>query len=103
MQDLPAALNWRFIRDFIRRVWLEVLLGHLFLFVTYMVLLPCGMLCFFIGAYFVMAMWMMAQAHLLFQVYHLYLQRGGERIPLATAVPPIRPEMTTGVPPSTVG
>jgi hypothetical protein len=102
-QDVRAAWNWRFIRDFVRRVWLEVLLGHLFLFVTYVVLIPLGMLCFIVGTYFVMAMWMMAQGHLLFQVYHLYLQRGGERIPLATAVPPIRPEMVAVVPPGKEG
>ena len=98
MQDLPAALNWHFIRDFIRRVWLEMLLGNLFLLVTYLVLLPIGVMFFFVGAYFVMAIWLMAQAHLLFQVYRLYLQRGGEKIPLVVAVPPVRPEMMGGGP-----
>lgn len=102
MQDLPAALNWRWIRDFLRRVWLDALLGHLFLYVTYLILIPFGFMCFFVGIYFILTMWMMAQAHLLYQLYHLYLQRGGEKIPLATAVPPMRPEMMGGGPPGGV-
>jgi hypothetical protein len=96
MQDLPAGFHFGFVRDFIRRVWLEMLLGELFLLVTSCILLPLGYAFFCVGVYAAAAVLFMAHGHLTFQIYQLYLLRGGEQIPLASAVPPVRPGMPRG-------
>ena len=96
MQEFGAAFDFGFVRDFIRRVWVDVLLGQVFLFTTYLVLLPLGLALCCVGIYPLMVLWLFAHTHLVFQLYELYLARGGQEIPLATNAPPVRPEMTGG-------
>jgi hypothetical protein len=89
-QEFGAAFDFGFIRDFIRRVWVEVLLGQLFLFIVYPILLGIGFALCCVGIYPALVLWMFAHTHLLFQLYELYLVRGGQEIPLPPQLPPVR-------------
>jgi hypothetical protein len=95
MQELPGALSFRFIKDFIRRVWLEVLLGQVFLLITYPIVFGVGAALCCVGIYPAVVVWFLANTHLMLQLYELYLIRGGEKIPLASGVPPVRPTTTS--------
>jgi hypothetical protein len=96
-QEFGAAFDFGFVKDFIRRVWLEVLLGQLFLIFAQFIVMFAGLALCCVGIYPAAAWGMLAHAHLEFQLYELYLQRGGTEIPLATNKPPVRPEVMGGV------
>lgn len=81
-QELGPALKFSFIKDFVGRVWREMLLGYLFLMAVSMVITPLGLLVFCVGVYIAMAWVWMAMAHLFHQYYEIYLARGGTAIPL---------------------
>jgi len=89
-QDLGQAFNFKFVKDFIRRTWLEMLLMFLFVSVTGLIVGMIGLLMFCIGIYPAAALVTLAQAHFYWQLYELYLSRGGEPIPLKQpkAIPP---------------
>lgn len=87
-QDFGMAFNFPWIKDFIRKVWLELLLATLFLMVTAIPLMFAGLLAFCIGMFATQAAVMLAQAHIQYQLYDLYLARGGEPILLKTPPPP---------------
>jgi hypothetical protein len=84
MQDFSQAFSRAFVMDFIKRVWLEVILLNLFVFATSLVLTLAGMLVFYFGAFAAAGLIAYAQIHLLHQIYELYLQRGGTPIPIKT-------------------
>ena len=69
-----------FARDFVKRMWKEELFVVLFMMVTGMALSLVGMCAFFVGFYFAVVAINMAFHHLLFQMYELYLKRGGSPI-----------------------
>jgi hypothetical protein len=71
-----------FVRDFLSRVWKELLLSLLFLIVTAPLLMLAGLLAFCVGVYAAAVVLMFAQLHFHYQLYELYLQRGGTPIPL---------------------
>jgi hypothetical protein len=89
---LPAGLHaglsrefnlgraWSFTKDFNKRVWKEVLLSLLFVMAVGVVAEIVGILLFCVGFFFTVAAVVMAQHHLMFQLYMLYLQRGGAPI-----------------------
>lgn len=87
-QDFGQAfkLGWAF--DFIKRVWFEMVLFQLFFMVTAMPLAMLGYMACIIGMYAAMALILLAQANMLYQLYNLYLARGGEPIPLKEPPPP---------------
>jgi hypothetical protein len=58
----------------------------LFLAVSSMVVMFLGMMAFCVGMYPAMAIVMLARAHAEYQLYELYLARGGEPIPLPATV-----------------
>jgi hypothetical protein len=93
MQDFAAAFDIRFAKDFASRVWKETIIAMLFLMVTSIPLALIGILACFVGVYAAQVLIVMAQAHLMFfQLYDLYLARGGEPIPLKpppAAAPPV--------------
>jgi hypothetical protein len=84
-QDFGLAFSWSFIRDFFRRVGVELILSLLFLIVTAPFLLLSGILLCFVGIYAAIVLIVFAQYHLQYQLYELYLQRGGTPIPLKAA------------------
>lgn len=71
---------WTFVKEFNKRVWKEILLSVLFLFGIGIAAEIVGLLLFCVGIYFTMAAVVMAQHHLMFQMYMLYLERGGAPI-----------------------
>lgn len=81
-QQFAEGFNLRFVRDFVSKMWAEILLGTLFLMVTYTGLVAIGMLFCFVGIYPAITLLFLAQAHLYYQLYSIYLARGGEVIPL---------------------
>jgi hypothetical protein len=81
-QDFGAAFSLEFIKDFVGKVWLELVLVQLFFIVTAPILGFMGLLACFIGTYPAAALIGFAHAYLLHQLYELYLKRGGTEIPL---------------------
>lgn len=81
-QDFAAAFRMAFFVDFIRRMWLDMLLASIFMMVTGLVVGIVGLLLCFIGVYPAATLVMLAQTHLHYQLYQLYLARGGEVIAL---------------------
>jgi hypothetical protein len=85
-QEFAAAfdLNWAF--DFVKKTWLELILANLFVQFTGMVLSMIGLLALCIGVYPATALMMMAHTYMQYQLYELYLSRGGR--PIAIKPPP---------------
>ena len=99
-QDLAIGLNFRWWGDFLRRTWLETTISTLFVLLTGALLTTLGTALLCIGSYLAWAWVTMASTHLAWQLYELYLARGGENVPLKprwTAPPPYRyPSMAPG-------
>ncbi|MBI1901977.1 MAG: DUF4013 domain-containing protein [Planctomycetia bacterium] len=81
-QDFAAALRWSYVRDFVGRVRKELILAVVFLYATAFVLEIAGLLVFIIGLYPVAVLITYAFYHLMYQLYLVYLERGGEPIPI---------------------
>ena len=84
-QDFAAAFDFGWISDFIRKMWVEVLLSTLFLIVVGIaaVVLTCGL-----GWFVVTPLVPFVQAHFWYQFYVLYLARGGSLVPVKKAAMP---------------
>lgn len=85
-QDFGLTFNFRWVADYLRKMWLEVLLVNVFASLSGIVLAVLGCALFCYGALVAGALMTLASAHLNWQLYELYLSRGGEPIPLKTAV-----------------
>jgi len=92
LQDFMPSFDLAFIKKFISLTWLEIILSVLFLFVASIVLMGIGFVAFCVGIYFAAALIYFSWAHLMKQLYKLYLSRGGEEIPLS-------PKLTDSAPP----
>ena len=86
-QDFGESLNVAFAKDFVGKMWKEMLLAGLFLIPVTIVAQIVGLILCFIGIYPAMAWLALVQGHLLWQLYEVYLSRGGEEIPLKAAAP----------------
>lgn len=75
--DFADAFSMEFYRGFMRRVGKEVVLAEVFLGVTSVPLWCLGILLCFIGMYPMWALIHYAHHHLGYQLYELYLERGG--------------------------
>jgi hypothetical protein len=75
-------------------MWVEMLLAGLFYMALGIIAVLLGVLARLICVYFATALMMMAQGHLLWQIYELYLQRGGTPVPLKPVDPPKPPVAT---------
>jgi hypothetical protein len=93
-QELKGAFAWSTTIDFLKKMWLELLLAGFFLVFTSIPIILLGELCCLIGVYPASALVLMAEHHLLFQLYELYLKRGGMAIPLKPAAPVAPPTVT---------
>lgn len=86
MQDFYGVFSLRYLFAFIRRVgWLSMLVALIEFAAGIGVLLlsiPLGCVAGAIGLIMAFALIQMASHHYLYQLYLLYLQRGGEPIPL---------------------
>jgi hypothetical protein len=91
-QDFASAFKLSWAIDFIKRTWVEMLLSVLFFLVTAPIVGLAGMLLCCVGVYPAQALVMLAHYHIWFQLYDLFLQRGGEPIPLKVAAPEPGPQ-----------
>jgi hypothetical protein len=87
--DFGQAFQMEWNKDFLRKTWLEMLLGFLFLWMASMVLGPIGLLAFCVGIFLVGPILLLARANLVFQIYTLYLSRGGTPIPIKMTAQPM--------------
>lgn len=82
-QDFGMTFNFPWIKDFLRKVGLQALLFNLFLMAVGLILMLAGYLACCFGvipvAFFLMGP---VLAHYHWQLYHMYLAKGGEPIPL---------------------
>jgi len=81
-QDFKSAFSLDFLRDFLDRVWPQLVLTWLFSIVSGLLVQMAGALVCCIGLYPAGAVVWFAQLHLWYQLYELYLERGGTPIPL---------------------
>jgi hypothetical protein len=95
-QDFGQAFKFDWIKDFLRKVWLPTLLMNLFLMVSGGMLAILGEMACFIGlfpAIFLLGGPVAGYAH--YQLYRLYLARGGEPIPFK----PLQLDPAVSIPP----
>jgi len=81
-QELAFASAWTFLCDFLKRVWQELLLAQLFLWISSIAVALVGLAACCIGVYPAGALILLASHHLQYQLYELYLERGGNPIPI---------------------
>jgi hypothetical protein len=75
--DFASAFSMDFYRDFLKRIGKEVVLSQLFLTVSSTLVFGLGALVCCVGIYPALALAMFARHHLDYQLYELYLERGG--------------------------
>ena len=82
MQNFPDAFSWTFISDFIGKMWMDMVVAFLFHAVMATLVVMVGLMLFCIGYLPAMVLALFAQWHLMYQLYEVYLSRGGQPIPL---------------------
>ncbi len=80
-QDFGSAFHLSFVKDFVRRTWMELVLGLLFIVILSPFLAIGGLLVFCIGYLFALSLLTLAFGFHIYQIYRLYLSRGGEMVP----------------------
>jgi hypothetical protein len=84
-QDLGKALDFQFVKNFVQLTWKELIIANLFFVAASIPLMLIGFLMCFVGIYLMIGVMLLAQAHLIdYQLYAIYLSRGGEPIPTKT-------------------
>jgi hypothetical protein len=81
-RDFATGFSFAFVKDFVGRVRKELVLSQLFLMGTSIPITLAGMLLLCVGVYPAAALVLFAFNHQAYQLYELYLQRGGEAIPM---------------------
>jgi hypothetical protein len=81
-QSLDLGATFKFAPDFFKRVGKEAVIAQLVLAVAGAVLSMVGMALCCVGMFPALAVLVLAYANLYAQLYQLYLQRGGQPIPL---------------------
>jgi hypothetical protein len=94
-QDFVQAFKFRWIIDFNRRVGFDVFLVMLFMICTAVPLVYLGELMCIVGIFPAITITQLAGANLTWQLYNLYLARGGEPVPLKPP-PPAAPLPAVG-------
>lgn len=92
--DLDAGLKFREVMEVTRGMFRELFFGTLILWIVGFGLAMVGMLACYVGVFPVMVLGMIAQAHMMAQIYSRWLERGGEALPLGPteiASPPAQP------------
>ncbi len=79
-RDFGSAFSMAYLKDFLSRVGKELILSQLYLQASGALLSVVGMLACYVGIFPAMALWTMAAHHLEYQLYELYLERGGAPI-----------------------
>ena len=101
--DLNQGLRFKETIDFTKAMFKPLFKGHMLLFVVGGGLGIVGMLMCYVGIFPVVVLGMIAQAHLMAQVYRLWVEQGGEELSVAatdvdgSGPPP--PGLPPGAPP----
>jgi hypothetical protein len=95
-QNLSEAFSFSWSKDFIGRMWLDILLSMIVLTLMGMVLMVIGYLMICVGAILVMPLIYFMWFHVEWQLYKVYLSRGGQPVPLSPKLrentpPPLQP------------
>lgn len=94
-QDFGKAFNWSFFKSFTAKTWVLQVCSAVFLMAAGLVLAVVGVMACFIGMYFTISIAFFAHWHLDRQIYELYLQRGGEPVPLSPKLGTVPPPLLT--------
>ena len=81
-RDFASGFDHRWVADFMSTMWREQLLSALFLLLTVFVLDIVGLLALCVGILFVGPIVALAIVHLTYQLYAVYLSRGGTPVPI---------------------
>lgn len=96
-QDFSSAFNLRFAKSFLALTWKELLASMLFMLGVGLCLMILAVVTCYIGAIVAVPVVIFSWHHLQKQLYHLYLARGGEAVPLSPKLqdgpPPLPPVM----------
>ena len=90
-RSFREGFRLRWLGGFIKRTWLESSLAFAFLLTTSTLLWAFGLAFVCIGVFAAQAWALLAQGHLSYQLYQLYLQRGGQPIEIYVPPPPAYP------------
>lgn len=82
-QDFAQSFDFGFVKDFLSRVWKELLASMVFMFGVGLILLILTVVTCYIGMFFAAPVAMFSWHHLQKQLYQLYLSRGGQAVPLS--------------------
>jgi Protein of unknown function (DUF4013) len=87
-QDFAAAFDFGWAKDFMAKTWVETLLSMLFLLFSALALtiVTCGAAAIVLGP-----IMPFVSSHFYYQLYSIYLSRGGAPIPLKPRVPAAQP------------
>jgi hypothetical protein len=91
-QDFAAAFDFGWASDFVKRMWVEIILVALFVQLTGFVLVMLGFFALCVGVYAAAAIVMLAYSHLWYQLYLVFLGRGGKPIPIKPLSPMMPPQ-----------
>jgi hypothetical protein len=81
-QDFRQVFGLQWFKGYWKRVWVEEIMAALYLMIASVVLLPLGCVLFCYGFFAASVVILVAGAHMKWQIYEIYLERGGEPIPL---------------------
>jgi hypothetical protein len=98
VQDFVKSFDIPFVKRFVTMMWKEMLFSAIFGWVAGMVLSMVGLLAFCVGVYAAIALAYFMWMHLYWQLYAMYLQRGGEPVPVS---PKLSGEATVEIMPPT--
>ena len=81
--NLQEGFRMSWVKDFAKRMWGPLLLGLLYSIVMALVAEVVGSILCLVGLFFTMGWFQLFAADLAAQLYDIYLNRGGESIPMA--------------------
>ncbi len=82
VENFGDVFNFKWSKDFISKMWKEILISTIVTIFVAPMILVLGMLLFCVGIYPAIVLVSYAQHHMQWQLYEVYLSRGGMRIPL---------------------
>ena len=95
-QDFVKAFDLKFVKAFLALVWLDLLNAIVFLIGVGIVMLAITVITCYIGGFLLSPVIYFTWMHLQKQLYMLYLERGGEAVPLSEKLNDLPPALPQG-------
>jgi hypothetical protein len=92
-QDFRASFDIAFVRDFLARMWREMIVCMCFMFGLGLCMVLVTVITCYIGMFFAAPVVMFSWHHLQKQIYQLYLARGGRVVPLSPKLHDLPPAL----------